>query len=321
MSPRTAAPRRLSDADLVRMMALIKEADSVELKVTVPTDTHRATVVNLPIDPVEAQPRQVFFFDTPTLALDQAGIVVRARRIQGGRADTVVKLRPVEPSKLPDEFRYSASFNVEVDALPGGFVCSGSMKGRTTGQRVRDAVGGQIPLRKIFTKEQRAFYKAFAPAEIVLDDLVVLGPTFILKAVFTPKALARRFTAEMWLYPDGHRILELSTKCLPAETFQVAAEARAYLADQGVVLSGTQQTKTRTAMRFFQAQLEREAKAVNAIETGTPPRRRGRPPQSATTAAAAPAATPTDGVSPKRSTKPTRKRATTAGRRTTTAPA
>ncbi len=91
------------------MMSLIKEADSVELKLTVPTDTHRATVANLPIDPVEAQPRQVFFFDTPDLALYRAGVVVRARRIQGGRADTVVKLRPVEPSKLPDEFRHSAA--------------------------------------------------------------------------------------------------------------------------------------------------------------------------------------------------------------------
>ena len=37
--------------------------------------------------------------------------------------------------------------------------------------------------------------------------------------------------AELWLYPDGSRILELSTKCPPAEAFQVAAEARAYLAD------------------------------------------------------------------------------------------
>jgi hypothetical protein len=262
MSPQTAAPRRLSDADLVRLMALIKEANSVELKVTVPTDTHRATVLNLPIDPVEAQPRQVFFFDTPDLTLDKAGLVVRARRIQGGRADTVIKLRPVEPASLPDDFRYSGSFNVEVDALPGGFVCSGSMKGKATTQLVRDAVGGKVPIRKIFTKEQRAFYSAFAPAGVGLDDLVVLGPTFILKAVFTPKALNRRFVAEMWLYPDGSRILEISTKCLPREAFQVAAEARAYLSERGVTLGGAQQTKTKTALAFFKAELDAEAKTA-----------------------------------------------------------
>ena len=268
MSPRVADERpRLSDADLVRMMALIKEADSVELKVTVPADFHSATIRNLALDPVEAQPRQVFFFDTPDLALDKAGVVVRARRIQGGRADTVVKLRPVEPSNLPDEVRHSAAFNIEVDALPGGFVCSGSMKGRSTGAEVRDAVAGTLAIRKLFTKEQRAFFTDHTPAGLDLDALEVLGPTFILKGSFVPKALARRFVAEMWLYQDGTRILELSTKCLPTETFQVAAEARAYLADRGITISGVQQTKTRTALEFFQRQLQQAAAEKTAAAT------------------------------------------------------
>jgi len=57
--------------------------------------------------------------------------------------------------------------------------------------------------------------------------------------------------AELWLYPDGSRILELSTKCLPSEAFQVAAESRAFLTERGIDLSGEQQTKTRTALEFF----------------------------------------------------------------------
>ena len=61
--------------------------------------------------------------------------------------------------------------------------------------------------------------------------------------------------AELWLYPDGSRILELSTKCAPAEAFQVAAETRAYLTERGVSLSGEQQTKTRTALEFFSSEL------------------------------------------------------------------
>jgi hypothetical protein len=52
---------------------------------------HRAA---LGVDPLEGQIRQVFFFDTPELALNAAGVVVRARRRQGEEADTVVKLRP-----------------------------------------------------------------------------------------------------------------------------------------------------------------------------------------------------------------------------------
>jgi hypothetical protein len=61
--------------------------------------------------------------------------------------------------------------------------------------------------------------------------------------------------AEMWLYPDGARIFELSTKCLPDEAFQVAAEARLFLSEHGIDLSGEQQTKTRTALEYFAAEL------------------------------------------------------------------
>ena len=55
----------------------------------------------------------------------------------------------------------------------------------------------------------------------------------------------------MWLYPDGSRLLELSTKCLPAEAFQVAAEVRAFLSEHGIDISGEQQTKTKKALEYF----------------------------------------------------------------------
>ena len=59
----------------------------------------------------------------------------------------------------------------------------------------------------------------------------------------------------MWLYPDGSRILELSTKCAPSEMFQVAYEARAFLDGLGLDLSGRQQTKTKTALQQFSRNL------------------------------------------------------------------
>ena len=42
--------------------------------------------------------------------------------------------------------------------------------------------------------------------------------------------------------------------CAPAEGFQVAAETRAFLAAQGVDLSG-EQTKTKTALEYFSLNL------------------------------------------------------------------
>ena len=253
--------RQLSDEQLEELMSLIKGANSVELKLTVPATAHRATVQGLPLDPVEAQPRQVYFFDTPDLDLYKAGVVVRARRVQGGKGDTVVKLRPVVPDDLPAKLRRESMFNVEVDALPGGYVCSASFKGQTTGQQVWDSVGRKRKLSKIFSKGQRAFYASHAPDGLDMDSLVALGPTFILKARFTAhtakkkSAPDRSIVTEVWLYPDGSRILELSTKCPPADTFKIAAETRDYLESQGVPINGVQETKTKAALQFYARQL------------------------------------------------------------------
>lgn len=251
----TASSQTLSNEQIAQITKLLKGVDSVELKLMVPMSAHRATIAGLGLDPVEAQPRQVFFFDTPELALNKAGVVVRARRIQGGRGDTVVKLRPVDPTSLDKEVRRSSSFNVEVDVIPAGFVCSASFKGRCTAQEVLDVVGGTTPLKTIFSKEQRAFYEEHAPAGIDMDSLLTLGPIFLLKAKLWPKALDRRVVVEMWLFPDGTRTLEISTKCEPAITFQVAAELKAYLHDCGIDVGAEQQTKTKAALEFFKADI------------------------------------------------------------------
>ena len=206
------------------------------------------------MDPLDGQVRQVFFLDTPELALFEQGVVARARRVQGKGDDSVVKLRPVVPAELPADLRKSPGFGVEVDAMPGGYVCSASMKGKPKAD-VRATISGGEPLRKLFSKPQRAFYADHAPDGVGLDDLSVLGPIFVLKLKFSPKQLDRRLVAELWLYPDGSRVLELSTKCVPSEAFQVAAETRAFLADCGIEATGEQQPKTRKALDFFSAEL------------------------------------------------------------------
>jgi len=61
--------------------------------------------------------------------------------------------------------------------------------------------------------------------------------------------------AELWFYPDGSRILELSTKAATTDAFDVAARSRQFLEHRGVSLSGEQQTKTKTALEYFASEL------------------------------------------------------------------
>jgi Tfp pilus assembly pilus retraction ATPase PilT len=74
MASRQAPRLALTDDDLVALLGVIREADSVELKLTVPETEHRPVVSTLGMDPLDAEIRQVFFFDTPELTLYEHGV-------------------------------------------------------------------------------------------------------------------------------------------------------------------------------------------------------------------------------------------------------
>ena len=174
--PRKTLPA-FSSEDVAKILELVKGSSSVEMKLSVPDAGHRAAIQGIRLDPVEAQPRQAFFFDTPDLALYKAGVVVRARRIQGGRADTVVKLRPVDPATIDAELRRSASFKVEVDVMPGGYVCSASYKGVCSGKDVLDVTAGTAQVQGAVVAE---------------NSLTVAGTPVVLRQAATLDRLQRQ---------------------------------------------------------------------------------------------------------------------------------
>jgi hypothetical protein len=249
------AQETLIPEKLAAFLAAIKVAHSVEVKVTVPETSHRSALAALGIDPLEVQLRQVYFFDTSDLALNARGLIVRARRVQAKGDDSVVKLRRANLDGLPNRLRKSPNLVIEVDAIPGGYVCSASVKGSLGTTDVKDVTAGRRPINKLYSKEQQAFYAAFAPHGLGLDGLSVLGPINVFKLKFNPMGLKRKLVVEQWNYPDGSRILELSTKATPDQAIQAVSDIRSLLSTIGVDLSGEQRTKTKTALEFFSREL------------------------------------------------------------------
>src|SRR5215213_10354796 len=147
MATKTPVRPTLTDAQLAEMMSLLSGSDTVELKLTVSAAQQRAAIRALGLDALDAQIRQVVFFDTPELALDRAGVVVRARRIQGRVGDSVIKLRPLDPGQVGKDVRRLGGFGVEVDAVPGGFVCSGRLKCEADSGAIREVLLGERAVR------------------------------------------------------------------------------------------------------------------------------------------------------------------------------
>ena len=139
--------------------------------------------------------------------------------------------------------------------MPGGFVCSASMKGAPTG--VREASLRATPAPQASSRRSSASSTPRTrPRESRSTNCRSSARIFVLKLKLVPKAFGRKLVGEMWLYPDGSRLLELSTKCAPSEAFQVAAESRAFLAQKGLDLGGEQETKTKKALDFFSKALK-----------------------------------------------------------------
>lgn len=250
-------PKRITILKLAETLKQFTGVDSVELKMTVDQADHRATTQALEMDPIQARIRQVLFFDTPDLQLNKAGIVVRSRRIQDKPGDSTIKLRPMAPGEVPPKLRSSPNFSIELDVMPDGYVCSGSMKNvGIVDSDIKDVIAGRKPIRSLFNKQQRALYTLHAPKGLDLDALSILGPITILKLRFAPSGLNQKLVAEMWFYPDGSKILELSTKALVTTAPLVAREVRGFLAQRGVKSGVAQSTKTRTALDYYSKQLQ-----------------------------------------------------------------
>lgn len=83
----TSGTQPLAGDELARLLELVDEADSVELKLTVADSHRRSTVAALDIDPLDVQMRQVFFFDTPR-SISNAGVWSCGRGGSRARATT-----------------------------------------------------------------------------------------------------------------------------------------------------------------------------------------------------------------------------------------
>ena len=195
-------------------------------KLTVPEEYGRSAAVALGVDPLDAQVRQIFFFDT-TLPSTPPGWSCARGAWRRGPTPWSSCGRSYPASCRPSCAGRRASRSSWTRCRAGSSARPRSRAGPTpTSARSRPGTGGSS---RLFSKEQRRFYREHAPEGIALDDLTTLGPVMVLKLRYTPKGFAHPLTVELWTYPDGTRILELSTKTTPPEALQTVAEARAFL--------------------------------------------------------------------------------------------
>jgi hypothetical protein len=236
-------------------------ADAIEIKATIPDHQIQVALKRYGLTPNNDEERYIYFFDTPTLELHEAGIILRARRTVGDVHDSTVKFRPVDPGSVSKEWRKYRDFKIEADASEKGLAKSASFSMPVDKGLIKSVAAGKRPVRDLIAREQRAFIEKTANRKIDFDRIVVLGPLRAHRWQFEDPACPWKITGELWIREDGQRMLETSIKAPAVQAAVAIAGFMAFLAEVGADRDNEQQTKTRWALSYYAGKL------------ATPPRR------------------------------------------------
>lgn len=235
--------------------------EAVEIKATIPTHQVRNALKRHGLDQNNDDERYIYFFDTPDLNLFNEGVVVRARRRIGDQHDTTVKLRPVNPKTVSEDWRRFAGFKIEADASEKGVVKSASLTLPVRKGHIKRVAKGKKSATSLFTDDQKMFLLTLAEKKIDFTKIVPLGPIRASKWKVTSEALPWPITVELWKRGDAAMILEVSIKVPAIQAAAATAGFFALLAEVGAERDNAQQAKTRWALNYYADRLRNRGRA------------------------------------------------------------
>jgi hypothetical protein len=249
-----------------RAAKAVAGCDNVEIKATVPPQQVAHAMERFGLHADNDEERFIYFFDTPDLALFGSGIVARARRRIGGKHDSTMKFRPVEPDQVPDRWRQLEGFKLEADASDRNVVRSASLTMPVRKGLIKQVAAGEAPIGTLFTESQINFLLSLADRRFDPSAVVVLGPVEAFRWKFEDPALPWPLSAELWRRPDGEEIMELSVKAPAIQAAVFYFGFMAFLAELGTERDANQQAKTRWALEFFAQRYDPAARSPETVD-------------------------------------------------------
>ncbi|HEX5006272.1 MAG TPA: hypothetical protein VFV70_04110, partial [Hyphomonadaceae bacterium] len=91
---------------------------------------------------------------------------------------------------------------------------------------------------------------------IDFGQLRVMGPIRVLRWKLKQAGLDHEITIEEWRLPNNEDLVEVSIKSPPEKTAQARKDFEKHLRDLDLDPHGAQETKTRTALKYFASLLK-----------------------------------------------------------------
>ena len=227
--------------------------DAIEIKATIADHQVSGALARFGLTANNDEERYIYFFDTPALDLLEAGIIARARRVVGEEHDSTIKLRPVDPAQVSNQWRKYRGFKIEADASEENLVKSGSFTMPVAKGLIKRVVAGEAPIASLFSQEQQLFLLSVANRKIDYSKVIVMGPLRAQVWRFEDPGFPWPITAELWRREDGATLVEASIKAPIVQAAAALAGFMAFLAEVGAERDTDQQAKTRWALDYYVA--------------------------------------------------------------------
>jgi uncharacterized protein YjbK len=214
-----------------------------ELKVTVFPDEEPVVRAAIEDQHAEMSQREVYFYDTPELALKAGKLFLRARTTEGDDPDSTVKLRPLAGA-FPPAWQGNGDVRHEVDVIGEREVPSLKLD-REHGKIDAGDVGGH-DAKRLFDAAQ----EGLVPVD--WDDIVAFGPIHAHLWELEYAELPEKLAVEEWTVSGGPHFVELSFKVKPGE-LAAAKQAFHALLDELKIDRKGRPAKTEIVLDHFAA--------------------------------------------------------------------
>lgn len=246
---------------------ILAGTDGVEIKATIPPKQIASAMQHFGLR-VDQRERYIIFFDTPTTELFNEGIILRSRRIIGGQHDSTLKIRPVNPDKVPQMWRDHPGFKIEADASDKGITKSASLTLPVGKGLIKEVLGGNEPIHVLFGMDQLDMLLGLKARKVDFTQIRATTPVRAWRWRFSHPGCPWPMTGELWQREDEAQLFEVSVKVPVVQAAAGIAGFMAFLAEMGAERDSGQQAKTRwvlnpsTAPKVQQAEMAQAAVPV-----------------------------------------------------------
>jgi adenylate cyclase class IV len=232
------------------------EKEQVEVKLEAEGDTSDQLLSQLTSGKDAKEKRDIYFYDTPDLALAQHKIFLRARKTTLGDNpdDSTVKIRGDLADKVSQDWlqlegaESKREFDMVVDKPK---VPSISITVEQQSGEIDDVKNGKRSVKKLFSRDQERFLEEYAGGIIKWENLKPMGPVKAeIWKLKQPDGLDVNLSVERWNV-DGKLFLEISTKVNPEKADRVAANLKDFIRSKGIKQSDDPETKTDFVLNHF----------------------------------------------------------------------